>query len=92
MWGNILQALYFQDFKFTSLESNEASHTGNYMLFPFVQVTTSSTAICLCSWRCFAQNTLHGIARFQCSVLVPAILKSFNMYFVTICDVCLVLW
>ena len=27
---------YFQDFKFTSLENNEAPHTGNYMLFPFV--------------------------------------------------------
>ena len=54
MSKNILQVhvLYFQDFKFTSLENNEAPHTGNYMLFPFVHVTTSRTAICLYSWRC----------------------------------------
>ena len=52
MCESSLQVLYFQDFKFTSLENNEAPHTGIYTLFLFVHVTTSRTAIWLYSWRC----------------------------------------
>jgi len=86
---NILQVhvLYFQDFKFSSLENNEASHTGNYMLFPFVLATTSRTVICLYFLEMLGSKHTC-ISRFLCSILLPAIhVKSQKMYFVIICNI-----
>ena len=80
MWENTLQVLYFQDFKFTSLENNEASHTGNYLLFPFVHVSTSRTAICLYSRR--PQTHIYYPTALRRVQITPKTSTNIMQYFV----------